>query len=244
MIVKHVAVLAAGLAAMSATGAEAAPALVDAAWLEANLGRGDLVILDVRSADEDEKVTPYAQGHIQGAVDADYVRSGWRATVGGVPGELPPVADLERLIGRLGVDNDDHVILVHSGNSSSDFGNAARVYWTFAHLGHAELSILDGGQRAWVAEAGAPLERDPAEPDPSTYQARVQLALNLATPEAEALLEEEGAVFVDARPRSQYVGQSKAKTVQAHGHMPRALSLPEADFIDAATGKVKPRGEL
>ena len=69
--------------------------------------------------------------------------------VDGIKGQLPPVKEIELLIGGLGINNKKHVIVVYGGVNSTDFGSAARVYWTFKTLGHDEVSILNGGYKAW-----------------------------------------------------------------------------------------------
>ena len=125
--------------------------LVNVEWLQANLGRKDLVVLDIRSPRKSRDF--YAEGHIEGAISAPY-NQGWRRTVDGVVGMLPPVPEISEHIGSLGVGNNSHVVIVPHGNSSTDFSAATRVYWTFKVLGHHHVSILDGDIRLgcqWAA---------------------------------------------------------------------------------------------
>ena len=61
----------------------------------------------------------YDQGHIPGAVAANYKSGGWRAKVGGVSGMLPPVDKIEATIAALGVDADDHVVITAAGEGVS-----------------------------------------------------------------------------------------------------------------------------
>ncbi len=63
-----------------------------------------------------------------------------------------PAAELEKLIGELGIDEDDHVVMVPAGVSFTDFGAAARVYWTLKVAGLTNASVLDGGYEAWSAD--------------------------------------------------------------------------------------------
>ncbi len=48
---------------------------------------------------------------------------------------LPSIAQLEKLIGELGIDEDSKVVVVPAGVSATDFGAAARVYWTLKVAG-------------------------------------------------------------------------------------------------------------
>ena len=62
-------------------------------------------------------------------------------------------------IGRLGIGNDTHVVLIPRGRDASDLGVATRIYWTFKVLGHDAVSILDGGMAAYMAAEGKALSR-------------------------------------------------------------------------------------
>ena len=64
--------------------------------------------------------------------------------------------------------------VVSSGADATDFGAAARVYWTLKVLGLKELSVLNGGVKAWAA-AGlpqAPPDRQAATRCPSRWVCR------------------------------------------------------------------------
>ena len=67
----------------------------------------------------------------------------------GIAGMLPPVEQISNLIGSLGIGNQDHVVLIPYGTSSSKMGTATRIYWTFKVLGHDKVSILNGGMAAY-----------------------------------------------------------------------------------------------
>ncbi len=217
--------------------------LVDPAWLEARLGAEDLVVLDIRNAIDGGSLEAYAAGHVPGAIYSNYLTDGWRVTRDGVIGMAPPPADLERLIGGLGIGNEDAVVLVYGGVNATDFGSAARIYWTFKYLGHDRVAILDGGWRAWQA-AGLPVERGVREPEPTLFEARVRPEYAVDTAYVEAALERGGAVFVDARPAAQFVGEEKHAAARAYGHLPGAWSVPQEAFFDPVTGGLRPREEL
>jgi thiosulfate/3-mercaptopyruvate sulfurtransferase len=155
----------------TAGSALAAQPLVDAAWLRQNGDKPNVVILDVRNklGKGSEKV--YRAGHIPGSIYSDYLRAGWRTKMDGVVGQLPPVAALEKLIGGLGIGNGSHVVVVAGGVSALDMGSATRIYWTFKVLGHDEVSVLDGGYRAYAAEPGNPVETGRNTLSPTTFKA-------------------------------------------------------------------------
>ena len=131
--------------------------LVSVDWLAAHTNDSGLVILDIRSAIDGSTPETFAKGHIPKAIPSDYDKGGWRSTRNGVPFMLPSLAQLEKLIGELGIDEDNRVVIYPAGVSASDFGSATRVYWTLKVSGVKKISILDGGYAAWVA-AKQPVE--------------------------------------------------------------------------------------
>src|SRR4051812_18527991 len=90
--------------------AQTATPLVSTGWLKQHLR--DVFVLDVRSAVDGGGADAFAKGHIPGAVHSEYDKAGWRVTRGGVPFMLPGVAELEKLIGETGIDEDTHVVVV------------------------------------------------------------------------------------------------------------------------------------
>ena len=221
---------------LAATLGLAAPAfaqdvrpLVDAEWLKANASQDNLVILDIRNDVEETELG--SEPYIAGAVTAPYSTSGWRTEVGGVPGMLPPVDQIAGLIGGLGIDNDDHVVIVPWGTDSSEFGSATRVYWTFKYLGHDAVSILDGGWRQYDA-AGGERSAEPVEPEPVEFTYELQDHL-LATSEEVAAALESGVKLVDGRPAEQFEGKSKSPVVRIEGTLPGAVNIEHSDLYSS-----------
>ncbi|HUG61246.1 MAG TPA: rhodanese-like domain-containing protein, partial [Methylomirabilota bacterium] len=231
----------ASLATLLAGSALAAPPLVDAAWLKANLDNVDVVVLDLREPAKEGDDNPHAAGRIPDSVHAPYAASGWRTKIGDVPGMLPSEAAIEALLGRLGVEEDDHVVIVSDGKTSSDFGAAARVYWTLKVMGHEAKSVLEGGHAGWVA-AGGDLESGPADAAaPTIYDATYDPAL-VATLDDVKAAQAAGVTLVDARPVDQYTGKVTPDNVGIAGTIGGAVSLPHTvlvrngnDVIDGAS---------
>ncbi len=226
------AVLAA-LAAFVATPIQAAEPLVDADWLHAHLDREDLVVLDVRNAIDGGSREAFRTGHIPGAVYSNYLKAGWRVTRDDVPGQLPPVGELEELIGGLGIDNDDHVVVVAGGTSALDMGSATRVYWTFKVLGHDEVSVLNGGHKAYAAKY--PLESGSAKVTPVRFAADFRPGL-VASRESVAAALKDGTPLIDNRPEKQYRGGAKHPAATRPGTLPGARNVPESKLtVDGGT---------
>src|SRR5690606_3783043 len=153
--------------------------------------------------------------YIANAVVAPYASYGWRTEVQGVPGQIPADEQIAKLIGDLGVDNDDHVVIVPWGTDSSEFGGATRIYWTFKYLGHEAVSILDGGWRQYDAVGGERVA-EAATPEAAEFTAEVQENLRATTDDVLAALEN-GVTLIDGRPVEQFEGQSKSPVVASLG---------------------------
>jgi thiosulfate/3-mercaptopyruvate sulfurtransferase len=217
--------------------------LVSVEWLKSQLGEPDVFVLDIRSAIDGGSAAAYAQGHIPGAVHSDYDKAGWRVTRDNVPFMLPTLAQLEKLIGELGIDEDKHVVVVPAGVHQTDFGSAARVYWTLKVAGLKRVSILDGGYAAWKADPAYPVETRPNPPSPTIFIAEIDTGKIAELADVERITRSGGATLIDARAVSYFVGQERGQ-VAAYGHIPGAINVDSAAFYDAATNRLRPRDVL
>ncbi|MCC0056734.1 MAG: sulfurtransferase [Rhodobiaceae bacterium] len=207
--------------------------LVTAEWLKANAGNANVVTLDIRDkvAETDLGDKPY----LANSVVAPYSSAGWRTSIDGVPGKLPNLQDITKLISGLGIDNDDHVVIVPWGTDSTEFGAATRVYWTFKYLGHDAVSILDGGWRQYDAAGGERVASLP-KPTPAVFSVSPREELLATTEEVEAALKD-GIRLVDGRPAEQYEGTSKSPVVAKAGTIPGSVNLAHSELYlkDQAT---------
>ena len=212
--------------------------LVGVEWLKGQLERDDLVILDIRGRRIDDVFT---DGHIPGAVWTAYP-GGWRGT-GEIPGAVPDHAQLRQVISDLGITLDSTVIIVASGQDGTDFGGAARVYWTLAYAGLTDTAILDGGWAAWESDAAAPRETGTTVPIASDFEPELIESL-LATTGRVARDLGTDTVLVDARSEAQFSGAEKSAAARVAGHIPGAINRDNADFFDDLTNWLRPLPEI
>ncbi len=225
-------VLIVGLVSISAMAvAGNSQPLVDAAWLNDHLQDEGLVVLDVRSAiDNGGDRSSFTKAHIPLAVYSNYATDGWREAREGVQGLLPPVNSMERLIGGLGISNTDVVVVVPAGTGATDFGSAARVYWTFRVLGHDQVSILNGGFAGWQAAGYEVATGDGGERPVVTFKGELQDNLIATLTEVEQARAEQ-AQLVDARPADYFRGDNQSPAAKAAGTIPGALNLQHQTLI-------------
>jgi thiosulfate/3-mercaptopyruvate sulfurtransferase len=149
----------------------AAEPLLSPAELAARLSEPTLLVVDIRARDaaaDAPNAPTFSRGHIAGALSAPYAQ--WRGPKEN-PGALPDTAKLTALIRSLGIDATTPVVVVYEGTDATEFGAAARVYWTLKAAGLSQLAILNGGMKVWRA-AGQPVTTDVRSVAPSTYAVR------------------------------------------------------------------------
>ena len=199
--------------------------LVTPAELAAALQTDAPLVLDIRApkAPADKPDEPnFAAGHIPGALSAPY--GAFRGPESN-PGAVPDAAKLTEVLQGLGVTADRPVVITHQGTDATDFGAAARVYWTLKSSGVTEVSILNGGVAAW-SEAGQPLSTDAAAPVPSTFEVSFSDEWLATTADVEKVVNgEDKALLLDARPEEFWAGD------KAHGAAARPGTLPQSRYF-------------
>lgn len=215
------------------TAALAAPLLAPAE-LQTLVSGSAVRVIDTRPAPE------FAQGHIAGAVSAPY--GAWRGPATN-PGELPPLPKLTALVQSLGLAPETPVVIVYAGRDSSDFGSAARVYWTLKSLGLHQLSVLDGGLKAWQG-AGLPLTTQVATVARSTWQPVFDTRWQATRAELESTLQGPHALLVDARPAPFFEGRAAHDAAGAWGTLPGAVNLDNARFFKPGSAALLEPAEL
>lgn len=210
-------------------------ALLSADALKPLLGQPNVRLLDIRAPQE------FAAGHIPGSVNTPYGQ--YRGPADN-PGKLPTAEHLTQVVRRAGITPNQHVVVIHGGSNHTEFGAAARVYWTLKVGGLTRLSVVDGGTRAW-REAGGELSTDarPVEPSDFTY---VYDESQIVTSEelARILREDDTPRLLDARPAPFFKGEVKPATAARYGTLPGADSFDNAQFFAADGYRLKPTEEL
>lgn len=224
-----VALAALAASTVSALAIEGAGPLVSADWVIEHAGQENVVVVDIRAdvANTDLGDAPY----IANAVVAPYNTAGWRTEIDGVPGKIPGIEDITGLVESLGIDNDDHVVIVPWGTNSTEFGSATRVYWTFRYLGHDSVSILDGGWRQYDAAGGARVAT-PVTAEVSDFEVNLNETVLATTDDVLAALDD-GTKLVDGRPEDQFRGETKSPVAAAPGTIPGSVNLPHSEFYSS-----------
>ena len=196
--------------------------LVSTAWLDGHLQDPNLVILSIGQKAE------YVQGHIPGALHLEYADTRLAKSAAGLTFELPPVADLVEVFGKLGVTNDSHIILYFSKDMVSP---TTRVFLTLDAVGlGSQTSILDGGFPVWQSE-GRPVSREARLVIRGKLEPCPQNDVITGVDYVRANLHRPGVAIVDARDLEYYTGARHADGKRA-GHIPGARGLTYSTLLD------------
>ena len=209
-------------------------------WVKANLDKPGIVYIDFAPP------TDYLRGHIPGAVNSNYAKDGWREDRANdkVPDMLPAKLEpLGEMIGKLGIDNNTHVVLVPAGATSTDMGVGTRVYWTFKVLGHDNVSILNGGMAAWTKDKKNPLQTGAPKVDPKSFKVAVRKEM-IVTMDDVKKAKAAGVLLVDNRPEDQYVGINRHPKSTESGTIEGAKNLPNGWVTVNGGGEFRSNAQL
>jgi thiosulfate/3-mercaptopyruvate sulfurtransferase len=218
----------------------AADPLVNVDWVKANLDKPGIVYIDFAPPAD------YLRGHIPGAVNSNYGKDGWREERANdkVPDMLPAKLDaLGEMIGKLGIDNSTHVVLVPAGASSTDMGVGTRVYWTFKVLGHDNVSILNGGMAAWTKDKKNPLQTGAPKVDPKSFKVAVRKEM-IVTMDDVKKARAAGVLLVDNRPEDQFVGINRHPKSTESGTIEGAKNLPNGWITVNGGGEFRSKAQI
>ena len=219
---------------LTASAALAAPPMLAPAELNALLKSPAVRVIDIR----DPKA--YADKRIPGAVSAPYGE--WRGPAAN-PGELPELPKLTALVQRLGLTPATHAVVVSSGADTTDFGAAARVYWTLKVLGLKELSVLNGGVKAW-AQANLPQDAVAVNVAASNFAPTVDKSLIATRDEVKAQIETGKGRLVDSRPADFFNGDTRHQAAKLPSTLKGAVNLEHSRWFAPGTSNLAAPEEI
>lgn len=209
--------------------------LISAKDLAAHLDKAGLRILDIRSPQE------YQAGHVPGAINTPY--GAYRGPADNA-GALRPEADLSALFSKAGISKNSYVVVTYAGANPTDFGAAARVYWTLKAGGLTQLSILDGGLQAWQAE-GQALSTEAPEVAPTQFTYTYNQDMVASTQEvADYIKSGQAPVLLDARPTPFFKGEKRVDAAARYGTLPGARELDFNTFFNSDKPTLKDKSEI
>lgn len=201
--------------------------IVNVDELASTLDSDEVVILDVRSAED------YESGHIPGAVSlpiswlerVEVLEDGTEVknlVLG--PDDITPVFQ------DAGIDRRSHVVIYDAGRHVL----AARVFWMLDYYGHTNIAVLDGGFAAWT-QTGRPT---------TTETPSIEIGNFVARPDESKIADFE---YVQAR-----LGSDATALCNALGHesfaeaaIPGSVNVPQSTtYTDGETPVLRSAQEM
>ncbi len=218
---------------------EASDFFVTAEWLENNLGRPGVMVVDGswylpaqnRNAHEE-----YDAAHIPGAVFFDQDQA--VDPESSLPHTLPRPEQFARFAGTMGISADD-TIIVYDGPG---LFSAPRVWWMFRLFGAKDVRLLEGGFDAWKA-AGRPVTAELTPVAPCVFNVEFHKERVASLEDMKRIVDAGDRQIADARPAKRFTAEEpEPRAGMRGGHMPGARSLPASSL--AKDGKLLSASEL
>jgi len=200
--------------------------LVDTSFVKGTLGNQNVKVVEV----DYDPTANYNLGHIPGSALID-----WRKDINDpVTRDIVSKEGLEALFGRLGISNEDQIVLY------GDFNNwfAAFAFWVFKYYGVDNVVLLNGGRRKWIEE-DLPVTKDiPSFPEATFRAKEPDERLRVYLPYVREAYRQAGKVLVDVRSPKEFSGEILAppeyptEHAQRGGHIPGAKNIPWGQAVN------------
>lgn len=189
--------------------------LVNVNWLEQNLMRTDVLILDASPAQM------YSAGHIPGAINVDLFTYG---------GKEVPLSEIEQRFQSWGISPGKKIVIYDQGKPMM----ATRLFFDLYYNGFAakDLFILDGGFTKWQ-ESGKRVTKEPTSiPGKGSFRiTKMNEYVRTKLPEfLTASGDQKNNVLLEALEANWHFGE--LQVFDRPGHIPHGIMLPSGDFFN------------
>ncbi|SEH94142.1 thiosulfate/3-mercaptopyruvate sulfurtransferase [Rhizobium tibeticum] len=213
--------------------------VVSADWLQAELGKPDLRLLDASfylPAQKRDADAEYAAGHIPGAIRFDQDKIADHSVA--LPHTIPSPDLFAIEVGKLGIEEKDRIV-VYDGIGMFA---SPRVWWLFRMMGARNVYVLDGGLDGWKSE-GRPLETTVPYYEPKVFRPTYDASRVVNLDTMRDIVASGALQIADARSAGRFAAlEPEPRAGMRSGHMPGARNLPSGVF--ANQGRFKSLPEL
>ena len=186
--------------------------LVSSVWLNEHKNDANLRIIEVSDGDA------YSFEHIPNGAHTAIGK--WRFDNGTFL-SVRPVAEIEKEISRLGIDEKSDVVLYAPINEPKDLLKASYIYWALNYHGIKNVALLDGGLKGWKNDK---LTVTQAEPKISLTAFKAKIDTSKIADITYVKNHLGKLPMIDARPADMYLGVTPTPTVKRNGHIKGGMS--------------------
>ena len=180
--------------------------ILDASWYLPNAKR--------------EPIKEFKNTHLPDALyfDIDQVSD----TSSNLPHTIPTKKQFEFNMQKLGINNDSHIIIY----SMDGIGTSPRAWWLFRLYKHKNVSVLNGGMKAWKAING-PISNKTTKINKSNYVASIDHNILAKYEDIKNLYNNKDYQIVDARSFRRFAGkEEEPRPGLQKGHIPYSINIP------------------
>tara|TARA_X000001036_G_scaffold245602_1_gene229027 strand:- start:7193 stop:8008 length:816 start_codon:yes stop_codon:yes gene_type:complete len=200
--------------------------VLDATWHMPNLNRNAF--------------KEYQENHIEDSIFFDLDKNSNQKI--SLPHMLPELQEWEKIISKLGIKNNDHIIIY----DNSDVLSASRCWFAFLYFGHDMklVSVLDGGLKKWKLENRI-LSKEKVISVETNYKASVQKNLVINLDQVKKNIKKKEFCLVDARGEKRFKGlvEEPRKNLKK-GNIKGSKNLPFTKIINSENNTFKKKEEL
>ncbi len=179
----------------------------------------------------------YEIEHIPGAAYADLIED-LSDPEAPFPFALPTPERFAAHAGALGIGPGCHVVTY----TQLDPGWATRLWWLLRYFGFDDVSVLDGGLKAWKG-AGLAVESGDHRHPPATFVATPRAELLATKADVARVSSDGGACLINALATTTFRGEGPS-SYSRPGRIPGSVNVPWAGLVDPETGRYRPTDEL
>ena len=184
------------------------------------IGQSGLGLIDTRTPDE------YAGGHIPGAVNIYEIFTYLSTADNG--GYEAMRSTFAALFGKVGISEDERLV-IYEDAMDSGFGRSCRGWFILRHLGHKNVTVLDGGYQAWRT-AGLPVSTDEPPKNGKIFSVQPDHSIILTAQEMREALSQPEVIKLDCRDHVEWVGASSSP--YGTDFTPRKGRIPGAVWLE------------
>ena len=195
--------------------------LVESDWLSKNLCKEKVKVIEVGKSFNSYKVE-----HLNCASYTNFYNDGWRISEKGVHMVLPDVDNIKKIFDKLGINNNDHIVLYPKKNDKYAMSEVTAIYFTFKYLGHKNISILNGGYPKFKSDFPLLTEEGKLGKNKKTnYEFKINNSILAKAKDLKNNISQ-GKRIIDSREVDFYLGINKINGFSDFGTIESSINIP------------------
>lgn len=214
-------------------------ALISASWLNQNLSKPKLVILDTRiPTNATGMAFESSDDIIPGARRFD-LKNVFLDTTSPFPNTVPNPEDFQYHCQELGINEDSEIVVY----DNAGIYTSPRAWWLFKIMGHDNISVLNGGLPDWLAHGYSTVKDYKTAYEHGNFKVNFNAEAVISFEHIKRNCKTQDFVIVDARSSGRFNGTKKEPRAELQsGHIPNSINIHYQNVLEQ--GKFKSEADL